>query len=146
MIATKLWRRPWKVMSSRPAARTAGRSARLPKARKRGPPLGEVNKSASPCGFTNRSRWTTIRRITDLATGTLRFDRVVLGWLSRVTLPLTSTAVWVTRIRLRPVSMSQRRSPTASRHRSPAYAPMRINAAYSAGMAATSRSTSACDR
>ena len=38
MIATKPWRSPWKVMSSNPARKTAGRKTLRPHERNSGPP------------------------------------------------------------------------------------------------------------
>ena len=87
-----------------------------------------------------------MRCITERAIGTERLDLVVFGSLSRVILPRTSTAVCVTWIRLRSTLTSRRRRPTASPHRSPAYAPTKINATYSAGISDARRSTSAWDR
>ena len=48
------------------------------------------------------------------ATGTERLERVVLGSLSKVTRPLTSTVVCTTWIRDRKGSMSRRRNPATS--------------------------------
>ena len=53
MIATKLCRSPWKVMSSNPARITAGRKTVRPHERKSGPPAGAVNTRASALGSTN---------------------------------------------------------------------------------------------
>ena len=61
---------------------------------------------------------------TERATGTERFERVVLGSLSKVTRPRNSTAVDVMRMRERSGSMSRRRKPAASPQPSPAYAPL----------------------
>jgi pimeloyl-ACP methyl ester carboxylesterase len=58
--------------------------------------------------------------MTERATGTERFERVVLGSLSKVTCPRNWTAVDVTRMRGRSVSMSRLRKPAASPQRSPA--------------------------
>ncbi|MCE3276581.1 MAG: hypothetical protein K0R13_2436, partial [Propionibacteriaceae bacterium] len=123
MIATKLCRSPWKVMSSNSARSTAGRKTVRPQARKSGPPAGAVNTRATEVGSTNSDRCRSSRRITERATGTERFDRVVLGSLSKVTWPRNSTAVEVMRMRERTGSMSRLRNPAASPHRSPAYAP-----------------------
>jgi hypothetical protein len=80
------------------------------------------------------------------ATGTERLERVVLGSLSKVTRPLTSTAVCTTWIRDRKGSMSRRRYPAASPQRRPAYAPTKTSARYCRGISSTSRSTSSWDR
>jgi hypothetical protein len=56
MIATKLCRSPWKVMSSNPARSTAGRKAVRPHERKSGPPAGAVNTRASAVGSTRGRR------------------------------------------------------------------------------------------
>src|SRR5215204_6881983 len=99
MIATKLCRRPWKVMSSNPARSRAGRKTARPHERKSGPPAGAVNTRASAVWSTNSERCCSSRRMTERATGTERFERVVLGSLSKVTRPRNWTAVDVTRMR-----------------------------------------------
>jgi hypothetical protein len=68
------------------------------------------------------------RRMMVRATGTERLDRVVLGSLSQVTWPRISTAVWLIRMRERRGSMPRLRSPAASPHRRPVYAPTRTRA------------------
>ena len=49
MMATKLCRRPWKVMSSKSARIAAGRSTVRPHERKSGPPPGAVNTKHLNC-------------------------------------------------------------------------------------------------
>ena len=90
---------PWKVMSSNSARSTAGRKTARPQERKSGPPAGAVKTRASDVGSTNFDRCNSSRRITERATGTERLDRIVLGSLSKVTRPRSSTAVAVTRMR-----------------------------------------------
>ena len=111
MIATKLCRSPWNVMSSNLAHSTAGRKTARPHERKSGPPAAAVNTRASAVESTNSDRCCSTRRITERATGTERFERVVLGSLSKVTRPRNWTAVDVTRMRERSGSMSRLRKP-----------------------------------
>jgi hypothetical protein len=56
MIATKLRRSPWKVMSSNPARSTAGRKTARPQERKSGPPAAAVKTRACALGSTNSER------------------------------------------------------------------------------------------
>ena len=62
-------------------------------ARNIGPPWVPVKTRASPSGATNARRSSSICRMSALATGTVGFERRVLGSLPRVILPLISTAV-----------------------------------------------------
>jgi hypothetical protein len=121
MIATTLCRSAWKVMPSNPARSAAGRKTLRPHERKSGPPEGAVNTRASEVGSTNSDRCSSSRRVTERAMGTERFERVVLGSLSKVTRPRNSTAVEVMQMRERNGSMSRLRKPAASPHRSPAH-------------------------
>jgi hypothetical protein len=111
MIATKLCRSPWKVMSFKFARIAAGRSTVRPHECKSGPLPGAVNIKESAQPSTNSRRCSSSRRMIVRATGTERLERAVLGSLSKVTWPRTSTAVCTTWIRERKGSMSRRRNP-----------------------------------